>query len=69
VDQGIFQVDLPAEDAPHLAPKDQIVTAVKAFEQCALIVGIYYKGKYGTPMLPIIVHEENPALNFHLDNE
>jgi hypothetical protein len=69
--EGIFQLQ-PPSDEPMSAvetPRDQIVTATKAFEQCALIVGLYYKAKYGVPMLEILQVQDKGVPEFHLRHE
>ena len=74
-DNGTFQLNVTRaeEDAvDHKdvgTPKDQVVTAVKAFEQVALIVSLYYKAKYGIPILPILELSSESLPNFHLENE
>lgn len=72
LDEDIFQLNPEprGENAdPSGTPKDQIVTAIKAFEQCAFIVSIYYKAKYGVPMLPILKVDDDMIPTFQLHNE
>lgn len=71
IDSGTFQINIEDAIEPEggfTAPKDQIVTGIKRLEQLAFIVGVYYKGKCGDPILPLI-RERQGLANFHLDHE
>lgn len=74
LDDGTFQLQFDGGQSGGetvATAKDQIIHAVSSFEQLAMIVCIYHRGKYGVPIPPVVVEPENEPdnLNFHLQTD
>ena len=76
VNEGTFQLEDAAEaedeDYAHTTPQDQVVSAVKAYEQLAFIAAYFFKATSGVPppsVMPGDCDEDYSGAIFHLQTE
>lgn len=75
LNEGTFQIDEEPdadEDYAHTTPQDQVVSAVKAYEQVAFIAAYFFKASCGVPppsVMPGDCDEDYSGAIFHLQTE